>query len=186
MLGLLFAELKRFIEAEGAGAVWRESIIASGLETPTSAVSHRNDDDAFHALVHAAAVRMRTSPMALLGGFGERLGGNLVLAYRDAIDPAWSTIDLLERSQSAIRTVASHGDGDAEPPQFATHLDDGDAIVFDWYAPKRLCPLAKGAVRGIAEMMGDRVETVESFCMDGGDDHCEMTFRLLEAHATVV
>lgn len=186
MLGLLFAELKRFLETKGAGDVWRESVVAAGLETPAFAASHRNDSEAFHALVEAAAVRMRTSPVALLGDLGERLGENLVLAYRDAIDPAWSTIDLLERSQPAIRTVAAHGGGDAEPPQFATHLDDGDTIVFDWYAPKKLCPLAKGAVRGIAEMMGDRIETVESFCMERGDDHCEMTFRALETHATVV
>lgn len=185
MLGLLFAELKRFLENEGIATVWRDSVAAAGLEVPTFAAPHKNDDEAFHSLVQAAAARLQTNPSHLLGDLGERLGHNLVLAYRDAIDPSWSTIDVLERTQSAIRTVASHGGNDADPPHFATHLEDYDAIVFDWYAPKKLCPLAKGVVRGIADVMGDRVDTQESFCVYRGDDHCEMTFRALETRATV-
>lgn len=185
MLGLLFAELKRYLEENGDASVWRDAVEAAGLQAPKFAAPHKDDDDAFYALVYAAAVRAHTRPELLLEALGERMGYDVVLSYRQAIDPSWSTIDLLERSQSLIRTVASHGGGDAAPPRFATHMDGQDAIVFDWYSPRKLCPLAKGLVRGVAGALGDPVEISESFCMFRGDDHCQMTFRALEHKPTV-
>lgn len=177
MLGLLFAELKKYIQEESGEAAWRELTAETEADDVAFAAPSNYDDGLFHDLVGEAATRMGTDRRHLMADLGEFLAGEILDQYHDAIDPSWSTMDVLRRSHAAIEGLLEGTGSRTEGPRFESHLEGANTMVVDWYAPKHMCALAKGVVRGIAARLGDRVDTMESFCMYQGDHHCEMTFR---------
>jgi len=56
-------------------------------------------------------------------------------------------------------------------------------VTLRYASPRRLCALAKGITRGIAESLGDKIEIAERACMLAGAPACDIVVRIGEARS---
>ena len=52
-------------------------------------------------------------------------------------------------------------------------------MVIDYASPRRLCQVAEGIARRLAEHFGERVEITQPTCMIRGASQCSIRVRLL-------
>lgn len=172
MHGIILRELKKYVEATLGKPAWTELLEAAGFAGKVYLPVSEYSDAEMFALVNHASTKIGTPVDALLQGFGEFIVPDLVQIYRTSIAPAWTTLDLLEHTEAVIHHAVRMRDSTASPPQLAVVRSDVRAVEITYSSQRKLCAVAKGIVRGVAQHYGERVEIVEATCMHQGAPVC--------------
>lgn len=178
MHGLIHVELEAFLKERLGAEAWAESMVACGLAGRIYLPGGRFPDEEASALLHAAARTLATTVMDVQRQFGMRLAPVLMTRYAEHIDPAWRTLDVVERAEDLIHAVVRGSTADAAPPTLQSARHPAGLTV--WYdSRRRMCGLAEGLVIGIARHLGEDVTVHQPVCMERGAPVCEIEVRLV-------
>jgi predicted hydrocarbon binding protein len=129
------------------------------------------DAEAAAMLGDLAAAAGRPLP-TLVTDFGEFLAPHLVKVAGAFIEPDWTTLDLVEHTETLIHRMVRSTNPGAAPPVLEVFRSAPDEIQVVYSSRRRLCALATGIIRGLAAHFQERVAIEEPSCMLRGDPFC--------------
>jgi predicted hydrocarbon binding protein len=178
MHGIIFSELKKYVDTKLGADAWTGLLQAAGLRTKIYMPIQAYPDQEAVALVSAAA-KMTGQPVdGVLQSFGEFIAPDLLRMYGALLKKGWKTLDILENTEETIHRVVRSQNPGADPPQLQCARQSATALVVTYTSDRRMCGVAKGIIRGIAAHLGEKVVVSESTCMLQGGTKCEISVRL--------
>lgn len=179
MHGLIFFYIQKFAEGiakERRSVSPRRTTVSSPPKTFLPTKSYP-DEDAVSLL--SAVAEVAGQPLSsLLETFGGFLGTHLVKVAGQHVDPAWRTLDLVEHTETVIHTMVRATTPEATPPVIETARTAVDEVQVIYASSRKLCRLATGIIRGVADHYGESVEIHEESCMLDGAPFCTFVVRL--------
>ena len=172
MHGMIFSELRQFVEMRMGAAVWPSVVKGANLPDRLYLLAQQFPDSDFQALVAAAAKMMNTSTSTLLEELGEFVAPDLLQLHAHSVRPEWRTLDLIEHTEQAIHQVVRQGDSGARPPKIETKRIGKYELVITYVSQRKLCAFAKGIMQGIAAHYGEGLHITETTCMLEGAEQC--------------
>jgi len=178
MHGLIFAELRKYVDSKLGGAAWESLLAQAGLAGKLyMPVSTYPDADAA-SLVAAASATTGLAADAILQDFGQFIAPDLLRMYASLIRKEWKTLDILEHTEETIHRVVRTQNPGADPPELVSKRLSDTEVLITYSSARRMCGLAKGIVRGMAEERGESIVISEETCMLQGGSTCELRVRL--------
>ena len=171
MHGIIFRELKKYVDARLGQGAWSELVEAAGCAGKVYLPVNEYPDTEMFALLLPASKKASMRVGELLEDFGEFLVPDLIHIYKSSIDPSWRTLDLLVNTEAVIHHAVRLRDRNAKPPNLDV-TRTGERVEITYRSERRLCDLAKGIVRGVARHYGERVTIGEPSCMHHGAPAC--------------
>ena len=177
MHGIIFAELKKYVQARHGGDAWKALVQRAGVgATLYLPIGEYPDADAV-ALVGAASEATGVPAGEILEDFGHFIAPDLMGMYRSLVRPEWRTLEFLENTEGTIHRVVRMKDAAAHPPEIRCERLGPGEVVIRYASPRRMCAVARGIARGVAGHYGERVEIEEPQCMLRGDAECRIHVR---------
>ncbi|MBV9774893.1 MAG: heme NO-binding domain-containing protein [Gemmatimonadetes bacterium] len=178
MHGIIFAELKKYVDARLGADAWRPLLREAGLGSRIYVPVRTYPDEEVVALVSAASRTTGLAPAAILEDFGEFIAPDLIGMYRSLIRAEWRTLDFIANTEQTIHKVVRLNDSQALPPEIACTRSGSREVVVHYNSPRRMCAVARGIIRGVAAHYGEQVVVTEPRCMHRGDPACEISVAL--------
>jgi hypothetical protein len=176
--GLIFFYIQKFAEAVSHGtttwAVLRSTLKNSEAKYLPSGVYP--DADAVQLLDSIAQSEGKPLP-DVLERFGEFLAPNLVKVAGAYVEPSWTTLDLLEHTESIIHAMVRRTNPGAAPPVLETVRTAENELQLVYSSRRHLCRLAVGLIRGMARHYGEEISLEEPSCMLRGDPFCSFVIQ---------
>ncbi|UPV99477.1 heme NO-binding domain-containing protein [Halorussus gelatinilyticus] len=193
MHGIIFKSLKDFVVRDHGHETWDAVRRAADLDGRVYLPIDTYDDGELIRLAEAVGDETGTPTPDLLEAFGRVAAGQLLDTYGNVVADDWTTLDVVANAEAGIHTVLRAHNPDLDPPELvcrreqgeeAGTREEGEASEEDemsegrvrvvYRSPRRLCFVAKGIVRGVADHYGEEVQVTEPTCMHEGADHCEL------------
>jgi predicted hydrocarbon binding protein len=181
MHGLILSEFKRFSEAGNGNGAWSQLLREAGLADRTYVRSETYPDAEVAALVGAAARHAGSDVQTVLEQFGEFIAPTLMSVYNPFIKPEWKTLDMIEHTENNIHRAVRLRDPLAVPPRLKVRRVSPSEVVVIYESERKMCALAKGIARGVAQHYGERIELNELTCMLTGKPSCTIAIKLIPA-----
>ena len=178
MHGIIFAELKKYVETRADAEAWRAILAGAGMPGKMYIAMKQYDDAELVALVQSASAATGTPAAVLLKDFGAFIVPDLLKTYKAFMRPEWRTMDVLELTESHIHTKVRTMTKGAMPPFLEPKRISPSEVVITYRSGRRLCPVAEGIIEGIADHFGERIAMTHAKCMNRGDSACELGVRL--------
>lgn len=174
MNGIIPIEIRKFVETRLGKHVWSE-IVSSAQAPPRVYVPVADyPDQEVIALLSAVAARTGDSLPALLESLGEFIVPDLIGMVPTLISPGWKTLDVIANTEDAIHEVLRQAGTNTNPPALECRRAGSREVVITYVSPRKMCPLAKGIVQGIAKYFGEQATITEPSCMLRGDAACQL------------
>lgn len=172
MHGMIFCELRRFVEENHGREAWEGLVAASGTPNNLYLPVRAYPDEEIVTLVSTASRLTRTPATTLLEGFGEFLTPAYFKLYGHLAPPEWGALDLIEHTEQTIHKVVRVQHPGAAPPELRCERVRDDEVVIRYGSKRNLCAVARGILRGVAKHYGEKLDIDESQCMLHGADAC--------------
>jgi Haem-NO-binding len=178
MHGTIFFELKKYVEAKlGGQEAWDKLLSESELGARTYEVMADYPDSDVIKLISTVS-RITGMPVsAILEDFGVFIAPDLLQMYSGVINPAWKTLDVIEHTEDEIHRVVRLHNRDAHPPNLQCVRTSEDEIVIHYGSPRKMCDVAKGIAKGLANYFKENISISESTCMHRGNSTCTIQIR---------
>ena len=177
MHGMIFGELKKYVETNYPLRTWQEVLVAAGLGTKTFYSVQLYPDEEAVALVTAVAKKSGKSIDNVLEEFGDFISGSLLNMYKGLIKPEWTLLDLLENTEAKFHAIVIKRHG-AEPPKLECKRISPDEVLIIYGSHRKMCRLAVGVIHGFARHFKQKVIVYHKGCMLMGATHCELVVKL--------
>ena len=175
MHGTIFHELEKYAGARLGDGAWPRLKEAAGIDPAKQYEIFKSyPDEEVGALVGAASAQTGLAVPAILEDFGEFIAPDLLEMYWGAIAPEWRTLDVIEHTESTIHTVVRLDHKESAPPYLHAERTGPDEVRVRYTSARRLCPVARGIMRGIARHFNETVSIQDERCMHRGDADCLM------------
>jgi hypothetical protein len=172
--GLIFAELKKYVVHRLGGQAWNDLLRAAGMEGALFLPSQVYPDEQLAALVRTASEVTGKGQGDILEDFGGFIAADLLSMYRAQISPTWRTLDIVEHTERLIHTTVRVKIPGAKPPELVATRLSPTSLRLEYRSARKLCPLARGLARGIAEQHKEHLRVSEPSCMLRGDALCDL------------
>ncbi|HSQ61864.1 MAG TPA: heme NO-binding domain-containing protein [Polyangiaceae bacterium] len=177
MHGMIFGRLKQFVEAQMGAEAWPALLAAAGIGDKIYLASSAYPDEEIVALVQAASAKTGLPIPGLLEAFGEYLVPAYLGMYGHLVKPDWRALDLIEHTEETIHKVVRVRNPGALPPVLHTTRISPTELRLEYASKRRLCPVARGIMKGVAAHYKERLDVTESACMLAGAPKCIMQVR---------
>ena len=179
MHGIIHLELQKFVTERYGEQAWQvltqKAELGEEIFTPLQAYP----DDFMFRLVSVAVDLTRTPAEELLEAFGEHLVNGYLALYGNLLKREWRTLDVIEHTEETIHRVVRMRQPGAEPPLLKAQRTAPDEVVLFYDSPRRLCAVARGIGRGIANQFGEAIAIDERKCVHRGDPGCVISYKLV-------
>ncbi|MCD6498663.1 MAG: heme NO-binding domain-containing protein [Deltaproteobacteria bacterium] len=179
MHGIIFQELQQYVETNLGNDAWDALLKGAGMPgrvfMPTQAYP---DEDALALVTTASNITGNPAP-AILEDFGKYLVPDLYKLFGMLIRTEWKTLDVLENAERSIHTAVKAKDPKAQPPSLSCIRTAPDEVTIDYRSPRKMCGVAVGIAKGLAEHYGESIEVTHDVCMLKGDPNCVIKFKLV-------
>lgn len=173
--GVIFAEFKRYVVDMFGLHAWSPLLEDAGLKGHIFLPDQVYPDENFQAILQATARKMdEQDTHELQESFGRHVAPGLMQMYHAQINPAWGSLDLIENAETTIHRIVRLRDPNAAPPRLKCTRVSTDVVRIHYTSPRRLCGVAIGISRGVAEHYEDRVHIKEEGCMLKGNDFADI------------
>lgn len=174
MDGIIMNQFQRYVIRTFGREAWTNLLEAANLPLSDEllAVGKIYPDSDLLALLTAAVDLTGRSLPDLLEDFGFYIAPTLIRVYQALIQPGWGALDLIEHTEQSIHTVVRQRNPGAAPPALTTQRYSRAVVAVDYRSQRRLCDLARGIIRGIAENFHETVRIAQPECMLRGDARC--------------
>ena len=177
MHGSILVGLKKFVEDNVGPSAWTQILDKAGLSSRLYLSSQAYPDEEVGKIVAAGSEITGMPVPVLLETFGTALGEHLVSAYSTLLDPAWKTLDVIERTEHTIHRVVRLRDPQATPPELFCTRVSADEVTIEYASERKLCIVARGLLRGIANHFGEQISVTEERCMLTGASSCLLSVK---------
>ena len=177
MHGLIFSELRRFVEERAGAGTWPRVCVEAGVERALHRDTETYPNAELVALVEAASRITGTTVSLLLEDFGAHLVPGLFATYMPAPPPEWGALDLLEHAERHCHTAVRQRDAIANPPRLRVRRLSASEVQVVYASPRRMCHIARGIARGVLTRYRVSGSVSESSCMHRGDAVCLISVR---------
>jgi hypothetical protein len=141
MHGMIFAELKKYVEARLGNRGWQTLLNEAGLRNRIYLTLQNYDDGEAVRLV-ATASRITGKPAAeILEDFGEFITPDLMKMYGVLARKEWRTLEFLENVEQTIHRVVRMRDDGAQPPELRCTRTAAREITLRYSSARRMCAL---------------------------------------------
>lgn len=175
---IIYAELKKFADQLGPDA-WDRMLAEAKLDRRGFAPGKTHPDSDALALVQAAAKLTRRPADDVLAAFGEFIVPDLLKFYGNLVKPGWTALDVIEHAEQAIHTIVRLNEPTASPPKLRSARPSRREVVIRYDSGRRMCAVARGIAKGVADHFEERVAVSEPQCMGAGAEACELRVRAL-------
>jgi hypothetical protein len=179
MDGTLLAALERYVDERYGDASWTALLDEAGLGHRQYRSGEDVPDADLSAIVAAVPAITPVPLSSLADDFGRFLAPELWGRYRHLAQPGWGMMDLLENVASVYGAFGSTLFGSSLPVLQGERVGHRQ-VVLRYASPRRLCALAKGITRGIADALGEKIEIAERTCMLAGAPACDIVVSVGE------
>jgi len=174
MHGFIFSELRDYVIARLGTDAW-PSLLERARVGPKTYLNYREYPDEESVVLVVTASEVTGLPAAtILEDFGAFLAPHLFKIYRPLIDPTWRTLEFIEHTEATIHNVVRARNSGARPPSLRCRRVGPETVVVTYGSPRKLCAVARGIIRGLAEHFGEKVEISERDCMLAGQPTCQI------------
>ena len=178
MHGIIHLELKKFVLATHGSSVWNSLVESAGLVGKRYPAKRAYEDGDLLALVNSASEVLNTPVDNILESFGEFIAPDLMSLYSGHVNPAWKTLDFLENAEGVIHHAVRANEPESTPPRLVARRQSATQVIIEYRSDRKMCALARGIVRGVADKYGEHVDINEPCCMHKGSEHCEIVVSL--------
>jgi predicted hydrocarbon binding protein len=175
--GFIFSEIKKYVETKFDRATWVAILENAGLTKKEYENFREYGDEEAVAIVGTASEMTGIAVADVLEDFGFFLGGDLLKVYRPIIDREWKTIDFLSNVEETIHHVVRTRN-QARPPALVCNRLGPKEVMILYRSPRKMCALARGIARGVAEYYGEEVTLNEESCMHQGAASCQIRVKV--------
>ena len=172
--GFIYSEIKSYVEAKFDRKTWSEILRNAGLAEKEYANFLDYKDEEAVAIVTTASQMTGTPAADILEDFGVFLGGDLLRIYRPVINRNWRTLDFLANVEDTIHEIVRSRNQAAKPPALSCERISPNEVMIVYSSARKMCSLARGIARGVAEHYGDRIDITEDSCMHHGAPACKI------------
>jgi serine/threonine protein kinase len=186
MHGLICFQIKRFVECGHGSQVWHDLERELGLSDQVFLPTEEHSDVEMLALLTAFGSITGQSLDATLEEFGRFLAPELVSIYSVMFRPERSTLALLAVTEDVIHRVIRLRQPSAAPPVIKCLWRVENEMELIYSSPRKMCALAKGIVKGIADCFGETISIVDRACVKQGDPYCCLGIQVSRARSSTV
>lgn len=180
MHGIIFSELKKYVDTKLGGNAWSNLQKESGVGAKTYlAIQEYPDQEVVNLVSTASRITGRSVP-AILEDFGEFIVPDLIGMYKGLIKPEWKTIDLIKNTEETIHKVVRLKNPGAKPAELKCSGPGPDEVVITYSSPRKMCSVAKGIAKGVAKHYNERILISEPTCMLKGSPSCKISIKLMK------
>jgi predicted hydrocarbon binding protein len=179
MHGIIFSELKKYVDTKFGGDTWNTLLNDSGVGLKLYMSVREYPDQEAVALVTAASKRTGKPAAAILEDFGDFISDDLLAMYPTLIKPEWKALEFLENVEQTIHTVVRARNPGAKPAQITCSRLGPNEVVVTYSSPRRMCPVAKGIISGLGRYYKQRLATTEVACMHKGATACKLNVKVV-------
>jgi predicted hydrocarbon binding protein len=172
MHGLILLQLQKFAQQSVGADRWRAVLAGSGLESLTFSAGQVYDDKQVIELVGLASKSLDLPVDEMIESFGKHLSTELIKLYQRVIKPEWKTLDIIENTETFIHSAVRVGNPGAMPPPLDAIRTGPDQLQLLYSSERKLCRLAIGIIKGLAEHFHESIEIQHEACMLQGDPFC--------------
>ena len=177
MHGLILVQLQKFAQQTLGSEEWRSALSKSGLDRTSFSAGLVYEDRQALELIVLAAETLNVPVDEVVEMFGRFLSTELIRLYHRVIKPHWRTLDIIENTETFIHSAVRVGNPGAVPPVLdAIRLSENELHLL-YSSDRKLCKLAIGIIKGLADHFQEVIEIHKDSCMLHGDPFC--TFRLI-------
>lgn len=177
MHGIIFAELEKYVQSKLGKGAWEKLLTASGLGFKMYLPLREYPDTEAVALVVAASKITGIEIPVILEDFGHFIAPDLLGMYRSVLKPEWKTLEVLEHTEEMIHKVVRIDKPGAKPPELRVKRLGPHEVHLTYNSARKMCPLAKGIIRGLGTHFAEKIAFDETACMHRGDPACEMSVK---------
>ena len=177
MHGLIFSELRKYVEERAGAGTWPRVCVEAGVERALHRETEAYANAELVALVEATSRLTGTAVSMLLEDFGAFLVSGLFETYMPAPPPEWGALDVLEHAEQHCHRTARQLDPIANPPRLRIQRASATEVQITYASPRRLCHIARGVARGVLVRYRESGSVSESICMHRGDAVCLISVR---------
>ena len=179
MHGLIFSEIKKYVDTKLGGDTWKQLLNDTGLSSRVYTNVQVYPDAEAVAIVSAASKRTGTPAAAILEDFGQFISSDLLGMYPALIRPEWKTLEVLENVEDTIHSVVRARQSGAQPAQLSSKRSGPSQIMLTYNSPRKMCPVAKGIITGLGQHFHQRLSIDETACMHRGAAACTFVVNVL-------
>lgn len=179
MQGIVFQELQGYVEKKLGRKAWTDALATSGLGSKVFMPTTTYPDEELVAIIQSAVQASGANPNELLEDFGKYIVNGLLAIFGPLVQDDWRTLEVIEFAETSIHTAVRIRNPDATPPFLRCIRESDHEVIVDYDSPRKLCYVAKGICRGLAEHFYEKIEIVETSCMHEGGDKCVMHVKRL-------
>ncbi len=180
MHGIIFGELKKYVDTKMGGDAWNRLLSDAGLGTKMYMPIKEYPDEEAVAIISAAAKILKRDVSRIQKDFGEFIAPDLLKLYHRMVKPEWKTLDLIENTEDTIHRVVRLRNPGAKPPELKTQRKGPDHVVITYASSRKMCGVAIGIVKGIARHYNEKIRVTQSSCMHRGDAVCTISVKLVK------
>jgi hypothetical protein len=177
MHGIIFSELKRFVDEGHGPGVWDTLLHESGIGTRIYLTMQAYPDEELVKLAMTASRLTETPLGAILEAFGEFLVPAYFKLYGHLLNPDWRTLDVIEHTEETIHRVVRIKNPGARPPELRCVRISATEVLLVYNSSRRMCAIAKGISKGVAKRFSESIRLEESTCMLDGARECRITIK---------
>lgn len=177
MLGLIFTQLQKYVNSKFDYATWKLLLEKSNLKNKIFSPGEMYPDEEALAIVSAASETTKIPAADILEDFGKFLVPDLLRVYSTSVKPEWKTLDMLENIEGTIHRAVRQRDAGASPPKLICKRTSLSSVEITYSSARKLCPLAIGLIKGVAEHYQEQVQITEVTCMLKGDEACRIVIE---------
>lgn len=177
MHGLILVQLQKFAQQSVGFNQWRDALQDAGLDHISFSAGLVYEDTRASEMIGLTANILGVTVDEVLESFGRFLALELVRLYQRVIKPEWKTLDIIENTETFIHSAVRTGNPGAVPPVLdAIRLSD-DELQLLYSSDRKLCKLAVGIIKGLADHFHEVIEIKKDSCMLSGDPYCTFSLK---------
>jgi len=157
MHGIIFAELRKFVEGNHDHKTWVELLKASGFDGRTYYPNMPYPDSELVEIVSQASIQMGVSKDSLLESFGKFIVKDLLVVFKYTLQPDWNTLDLIENVETVIHKAVRINNKGAQPPKLTVSRVSQTRVEIVYQSPRKMEHLGVGIIKGIADSFKEKV-----------------------------
>jgi len=177
MHGIVFAELQKFVVSEHGHPGWKAVADKAGMAHKVYLSAGQYPDSEITSLVTAASAITGQEPFQIVEAFGEFIVPSLLKMYGHLLKPHWKSLDVIEHTEGTVHTVVRASDKDALPPKLRTRRAAPDTVILVYDSPRKMCALAMGIGKGLAQHFKEMLSINQTQCMHKGGAFCEIAYQ---------
>ncbi len=181
MHGICFFLFEQFVKQAHGPQFWTDMHVEAAIPYEPIVPTLDYPDENFIALLQKLSSATGRPVTEVLEDLGHFMAPYLLSNYATMVHPRTSTLALLSVVEDVVHRVVRLRNPSVLPPVLTCLWRTDQEMELVYSSHRRLCALAKGIIRGVAECFRETVEIGEQQCMLKGDRYCSLLVRVASA-----